>query len=69
MISEAAMLRVPLLMPDGFADTSGRVAKGVHVVRNSCFYDMAAAAARPYDSIWFSAELAKRLNGKVARSS
>ena len=28
-----------------------RVAKGARVVRNSCFYDMAAAAVRPYDLV------------------
>jgi len=28
-----------------------RVAKGAHVGRNSCFYDMAAPAARPYDLV------------------
>ena len=38
-----------------------RVAKGAHVVRNSCFYDMAAPAARPYDSVSLN------LDGRVAR--
>ena len=27
------------------------VAKAAHVVRNSCFFDMAAPAAQPYDSV------------------
>jgi hypothetical protein len=37
------------------------VAKGAHVVRNSCFYDMAAPAARPYDSV------SLKLNGRAVR--
>jgi hypothetical protein len=38
-----------------------RVAKGAHVVRNSCFYDMAALAARPYDTVSLN------LNGRAVR--
>jgi hypothetical protein len=41
------------------------VAKGAHVVRNSCFYDMAAPAARPYDSV--SLNLDGRAAGIEAR--
>jgi len=38
-----------------------RVAKGAHVVRKSCFYDMAAPAAEPYDSVSLN------LDGRAAR--